>query len=82
MSRRKQAETAPPVSAGDLDPMSKLAKKAGLPLCGAPLISEPLSCTRPAGHFEGFGRGIEHTHPSTLHVATCGDFIAQKVWHP
>lgn len=84
--RSERTETISEVAVGDVDPMSLIARKVRMPLCGA---WEPLSkaqaagptCTRAAGHSEGLGRSTGLTHPSRTHVsAPARDFIAQKVW--
>lgn len=72
--RRTAAEQAnTPVEdivVGDVDPMSKLARHSGLPLCSR------RGCTRVAGHHEGSG-----THPSLRHVSAAAPrYIAEKVW--
>lgn len=79
---REQQRQAPVdnVAVGDKDPMSLLARKVGLPLCGDQRPTSPLTCTRVAGHSEGEGRGHTADHPSRKHVAAGQDNIAKKVW--
>lgn len=84
--RPDRAATIGEVAEGDVDPMSQLARRCYIDLCGA---WEPLSkakaagptCTRAAGHSEGLGRGTGAGHPSLTHVSAPGpNSIALKVW--
>lgn len=83
-TRQAQASMIRTTEVGEVDLMSQLARRAGLPLCE---LYEPRHssadgrfCTRAAGHHEGFGKGSTANHPSTHHVATGDDFIILKVW--
>ena len=84
--RSERTETISEVAVGDVDPMSLIARKYRIPLCGAwPPLSTAKhtgpTCTRAAGHSEGLGRGTGPGHPSLTHVSAPGpDAIAQKVW--
>ena len=70
------------VHVGETDPMSRLARRANLPLCKefepgfgyAGSKDDLLRCTRAAGHAES------NNLPAARHVAADNGDIAQVVW--
>ena len=74
---REQATIAVSVESavvGEIDPPSKHARRAGVPLCGRTKRGYP--CTRASGHREA-GRD----HPAHQHVhAPAPNYIVKEVW--
>lgn len=67
----------PEVKVGDVDVMSRAARRANLPLCDEPdnFTVLPLVCTRAKGHADS------KDGPAALHVATVPGDVAVAVWH-
>lgn len=66
-------ESIEKVSVGEVDQMSRLARKSRLPLCGE--RGPGVRCTRAAGHDEALPN-----HPGTRHAAVDGNYITLAVW--
>jgi hypothetical protein len=65
----RMAETVPEVKPGDVDPMSKFARRLRLNPC-----TTSNRCTRASGHDESEG------HPAALHVNVNEHDIVREVW--
>lgn len=72
---RTMSERIDRVARGEVDPVSKAAYYARVPLCVAVNPRTGKDCTRPAGHDEN-----RVGHPAQDHVHTGLHFIARDVW--